>query len=73
MLSIKEKKVFERDKITLNSVFRFEFNENGILERKDIITEKEFSQLDFSNDKTRVIREAYGITDQLYEAFTRGQ
>ena len=26
-----------------------------------------------SSDKTRVERNAYGITDQLYDAFTRGQ
>ena len=26
-----------------------------------------------AKEETRVIRDAYGITDQLYDAFTRGQ
>ena len=36
-------------------------------------TINEFNKIAFSNEKTKVIRDAYGITDQLYDAFTRGQ
>tara|TARA_B100000927_G_scaffold218944_1_gene179023 strand:+ start:131 stop:562 length:432 start_codon:yes stop_codon:yes gene_type:complete len=73
LISIKEKKVFEQDKIELQNIYRFEFNTAGILENKKIIFNEGFTQVAFSKDKTRVIRDAYGITDQLYEAFTRGQ
>ena len=73
LLSVKEKKVFEQDEIQYQNIFRFEFNSLGVLERKDIIDNQSFTQLVFSSDKTRVIRDAYGITDQLYDAFTRGQ
>ena len=73
LVSIKEKKVFEQDEIAFQNIFRFEFNNSGILEKKEVIDNKSFVQLVFSNEKTRVVRDAYGITDQLYEAFTRGQ
>ena len=73
LLSVKEKKVFEQDVIEFQNIFRFEFNSSGILKNKEVIDAQSFNQLVFSKEKTRVIRDAYGITDQLYEAFTRGQ
>ncbi len=73
LISVKEKKVFEQDQIEYQNIFRFEFNNSGVLEKKEIINENSFTQLVFSKEKTRVIRDAYGITDQLYDAFTRGQ
>ena len=73
LVSIKEKKVFEQDEIEFQNIYRFEFNSSGILEKKEVIGNDSFTQIVFSNDKTRVIRDAYGITDQLYESFTRGR
>ncbi len=73
LVSIKEKKVFEQDEIQFQNIFRFAFNSSGVLEKKDVLDDKKFNQIAFSKEKTRVIRDAYGITDQLYEAFTRGQ
>jgi len=73
LVSIKEKKVFEQDEIQFQNIFRFVFNSSGILVKKDVLDDKKFNQIAFSKEKTRVIRDAYGITDQLYEAFTRGQ
>ena len=73
LISIKEKKVFEQDEIAFQNIYRFEFNKSGTLEKKEIIDDQSFNQIVFSNEKTRVIRDAYGITDQLYDAFTRGQ
>ena len=73
LVSIKERKVFEQDEIQFQNIFRFEFNVSGILQKKEVISNENFTQLVFSKEKTRVIRDAYGITDQLYEAFTRGQ
>ena len=73
LISVREKKVFEQDEVAFQNIFRFEFNELGTLEKKDMIDVESFNQIVFSREKTRVIRDAYGITDQLYDAFTRGQ
>ena len=73
LISLKEQNVFEEDKLLFQSIFRFEFNKNGVLIRKDVLTEENYTQIAFSSEKTKVRREAYGITDQLYDAFTRGQ
>ena len=73
LVSIKEKKVFEQDEVAFQNIYRFEFNAPGTLRKKDVLDNQSFNQLVFSKEKTRVIRDAYGITDQLYDAFTRGQ
>ena len=73
LISIREKKVFEQDEVAFQNIYRFEFNASGILQKTDVIDDQNFNQIVFSKEKTRVIRDAYGITDQLYDAFTRGQ
>ena len=73
LISVKQRNVFENDNIVYQSILRFEFDENGILASKEISTEKSFNEIAFSNDKTRVIIDNYSITDQIFEAFTRGQ
>ena len=73
LLSLKEKRVFEEDSLLFQNIFRFAFNEDGILINKNTLSEKDFKNIAFSLDKTKVRRDAYGITDQLYDAFTRGQ
>ena len=73
LLSLKEKKIFDEDILLFQNVFRFEFNESGILIERSILTADDFNKIAFSTDKTKVRRDAYGITDQLYDAFTRGQ
>ena len=73
LISLKEKKLMESDNITFQTVFRFEFNQKEVLVRKDLNTSDDYSQISFSQEKTTVIRDAYGIGDQLYDAFTRGR
>ena len=73
LISLKEKNVFEDDDIVYQSIFRFEFDNNGILISKDFLTEDNFAKINFSENKTRVITNNYSITDQIYEAFTRSQ
>ena len=73
LLSLKEKKIFDEDILLFQNIFRFEFNESGILVKRSILTADDFNKITFSTDKTKVRRDAYGITDQLYDAFTRGQ
>ena len=73
LVSLKEQKIFENDEVLFQSIIRFEFNKNGILISKKLINEKDFTEIAFSNDKTRIITDNYGITDQIFESFTRGQ
>ena len=73
LLSVKENKVFEQDEIEFQNIYRFEFDIAGVLEKKEVIDSQSFNQIAFSKEKTRVISDAYGITDQMYDAFTRGQ
>ena len=73
LISLKEKNVFEEDRLIFQSIFRFEFNSDGLLIKRDVLDEDNYKKITFSSDKTKVRRDAYGITDQLYDAFTRGQ
>ena len=73
LLSLKERKVFDEDELLFQSIYRFEFDNNGILVEQTFLTADNFNNIAFSSDETRVERNAYGITDQLYDAFTRGQ
>ena len=73
LLSLKEKKVFDEDELLFQSIYRFEFDSSGILINQVLLTADNFNKIAFSTEKTKVERNAYGITDQLYDAFTRGQ
>ena len=73
LLSLKERKVFDEDELLFQSIYRFEFDNSGKLIEQTFLTADNFNKIAFSSDKTRVERNAYGITDQLYDAFTRGQ
>ena len=73
LLSLKERKVFDEDELLFQSIYRFEFDDSGILIEQTFLTADNFNKIAFSSDETRVERNAYGITDQLYDAFTRGQ
>ena len=73
LLSLKERKVFDEDELLFQSIYRFEFDNSGIMIEQTFLTADNFNKIAFSSDETRVERNAYGITDQLYDAFTRGQ
>ena len=73
LISMKKQNVFESDNIIFQSIFRFEFDNEGILVSKFFANEQAFTEIAFSNEKTRVVRENYGLTEQIYESFTRGQ
>ena len=73
LLSLKEKKVFDEDQLLYQSIYRFEFDDSGILIDQAFLNADNFNNVTFSSDETKVERNAYGITDQLYDAFVRGQ
>ena len=55
------------------NIYRFVFDKDEVLTEMVILTEDNYNKIAFSTDKTTIRRDAYGITDQLYDAFTRGQ
>tara|TARA_S200000501_G_C20534537_1_gene617220 strand:- start:112 stop:552 length:441 start_codon:yes stop_codon:yes gene_type:complete len=71
LVSVKEKKVFENDDIIFQSITRFEFDDDGILLSKDFLGREDYTEVAFTNDKTKVLTDDYGIADQIYETFTR--
>ena len=73
LLSLKEKKVFDEDQLLYQSIYRFEFDDSGILIEQAFLNADNFNKIAFSSDETKVDRNAYGITDQLYDAFVKGQ
>ena len=72
LISVKEKKVFDEDSLLFQNIFRFVFDEDKLVDTT-VLEAEDFNKITFSPDKTKVRRDAYGITDQLYDAFTRGQ
>ena len=73
ILSLKEENVFEEDTLLFQNIYRFVFDQNDLLLNKTILDADDFSKIAFASEVTKVRRDAYGITDQLYDAFTRGQ
>tara|TARA_Y200000002_G_scaffold378482_1_gene385938 strand:- start:1303 stop:1737 length:435 start_codon:yes stop_codon:yes gene_type:complete len=73
LISVKQKNVFENDNIVYQSILRFEFDKEGILAAKDFSNEDDFHEIAFSKDRTKVATDTYGITEQIYETFVRGQ
>ena len=72
LISVKEEKVFEKDKINFQQILRYQFDEGGNVKNFEVFDQRNFTEIAFSNKKTTITREAYGISDQIYDAFTRG-
>ena len=72
LISVKEEKVFEKDKINFQQILRYQFDEDGNVNNFEVFDQRNFTEIAFSNKKTTITRDAYGISDQIYDAFTRG-
>ncbi len=73
LVSLKRENVFEDDNIIYQYIMRYEFNDNGTLVSKEFFNKEDFTEIAFSKDKTKIFSDDYGLVDQLYESFTRGQ
>ena len=73
LISIKRENVFEDDEMMYQSIMRYEFDNNGKLLSNEFFSEEDFTEIEFSKDKTTIFSDNYSLTDQLYETFTRGQ
>ena len=73
LVSVKRENIFEDDDITYQSIMRYEFDNNGKLLSKETFDKEDFTEIAFSREKTKVLSDNYGLADQLYESFTRGQ
>tara|TARA_B100001250_G_scaffold358878_1_gene335462 strand:+ start:3055 stop:3495 length:441 start_codon:yes stop_codon:yes gene_type:complete len=72
LVSVKQKNIFEEDEINFIQIIRYEFDNNGNVIKYDLLDKNNFKQIAFSDEKTTITRDAYGISDQIYDAFTRG-
>ena len=73
LVSIKEENVFEDDDVMYQSIMRYEFDNNGKLLSKEFLDKENFTEIAFSKEKTKVVTDNFGLADQLYDSFTRGQ
>ena len=73
LVSIKQKNIFEDDDIMYQSIMRYEFDNNGKLLSNEFYNKENFTEIEFSKEKTQVFSDNYGLADQLYESFTRGE
>jgi len=73
LVAIKEENVFEDDELMYQYIMRYEFDNNGKLLSKEFFDEKDFTEIAFSKSKTKAFTDNFGLADQIYETFTRGQ
>ena len=73
LVSIKRENIFEEDDLMYQYVMRYEFDNNGKLLSKEFFNKEDFTKIAFSKDKTKVFNDDFGLADQLYDTFTRGQ
>jgi len=73
LVSIKEENVFEDDDVMYQSIMRYEFDNNGKLLSKEFLDKENFTEIAFSKEQTKVVSDNFGLADQLYDSFTRGQ
>ena len=72
LISVKEEKVFEKDEINFQQVLRYQFDDKHNVIAFEAFDKTSFTDIAFSNEKTTITRDAYGISDQIYDAFTKG-
>ena len=73
LVSIKKENIFENDAVLYQSIMRYEFDNNGKLLSKEFLDKDNFTDVAFSTAQTEGASDNYGLTDQIYESFTRGQ
>ena len=73
LVSIKKENIFEDDDVMHQSIMRYEFDNNGKLLSKEFLDKDNFTHVAFSTDKTEMASDSFGLADQIYESFTRGQ
>ena len=73
LISIKKENIFENDAVMYQNIMRYEFDNDGKLLSKEFLDKDNFTDVAFSTDKTKVVSDNFGLADQIYESFTRGQ
>jgi hypothetical protein len=48
------------------------FDDDNYLISSDSFDHENYTQIAFTEEKTTITRDAYSISDQIYDAFTRG-
>ena len=72
LFSTKRDRSFSESEIQSQLIIKLVFNEDNFLTEHKFLTGENFNQIVFSSDTTKRPEDNYGITDQLIDAFTRG-
>ena len=72
LLSTKRERSFGDSELQTQFIIKLVFNKDDLLKNHDILTGEDFNKIAFASETTKGPSNAYGITDQFMEAFTRG-
>ena len=72
LLSTKRERSFSDSELQAQFIIKFVFNKDDLLINHKILTSENFNKIAFAAETTKGPSNAYGITDQFMEAFTRG-
>ena len=73
LVAIKRENIFEDDELIRQHIMRYEFDNDGKLLSEEFFDEEDFTEIAFSKNKTKAFSDNFGLADQIYETFTRGQ
>ena len=72
LLSTKKERSFSDSEVQAQFIIKLVFDTKDLLIDHEILTGENFNKITFTSDVTKGPSNAYGITDQFMEAFTRG-
>ena len=72
LLSTKKERSFSDSEVQAQFIIKLVFDTKDLLKDHEILTGENFNKIVFTSDVTKGPSNAYGITDQFMEAFTRG-
>ena len=72
LFSTKQEKSFSESEIQSQLIIKLVFNEDNFLTAHELLTGENYNQIAFSSETTKKPEDNFGLTDQLIDAFTRG-
>ena len=72
LLSTKRERSFSDSELQDQFIIKLDFDKNNLLNNHKIFTGENFNKITFTSDTTKGPSNTYGLTDQFFEAFTRG-
>ena len=72
LFSTKQERSFSESEIQSQLIIKLVFNEDNFLTHHELLTGENYNQIAFSSETTKKPEDSFGLTDQLIDAFTRG-